>query len=210
MPTRSGTPVPTNDEDLEYITVVDGVEIVLKKCRTCNLIRPPRSFHCSDCQACIEVHDHHCPWVGTCVGKRNHRYFLLFLIMTTVHSIYTILLDVFFLKEKYYENNGEVNNEDGSFEWNTPHIISIVMCGYTSLITCCVGCLSSYHGKLACENVTTNEEIRGKFENGNVNPYDQGCSGNCRSFWFGGVSRVYADNYNIEALSKTEPNVFII
>lgn len=81
----------------KYYTIVKGQEIVLNVCRTCNVVKPPRSFHCSDCKACIEVHDHHCPWVGTCVGKRNHRFFFLFAVFTSVHATFTALLDLFYI-----------------------------------------------------------------------------------------------------------------
>lgn len=50
-------------------------------CRRCNVYQPLRSKHCYDCKRCVRTHDHHCPWVGNCVGERNRVTFLWFLIL---------------------------------------------------------------------------------------------------------------------------------
>jgi len=88
--------------EYEHYAIVKGAEVNVFVCRTCGIVKPPRSFHCSICKTCIEVHDHHCPWVGTCVGKRNHKYFLMFAFFTTLHALLTILLDILFLSKKLY------------------------------------------------------------------------------------------------------------
>ena len=60
---------------------IRGIKFKVKYCSTCNIFRPPGVSHCKKCNCCVEKFDHHCPWVGNCIGKNNYKYFLIFLTL---------------------------------------------------------------------------------------------------------------------------------
>ena len=66
-------------------------------CKKCNALRKdPFVHHCSTCNMCVEMMDHHCYWLGRCVGKGNIRYFMQFCFSLALLLAYAVVKQVWF------------------------------------------------------------------------------------------------------------------
>ncbi|KAF8920141.1 DHHC palmitoyltransferase-domain-containing protein [Mucidula mucida] len=66
--------------------------VLLPEFRYCmkdELVKPYRAHHCRICGTCVLKYDHHCPWIGQCVGARNHKFFVNFNLAAMVFTAYT-------------------------------------------------------------------------------------------------------------------------
>ena len=66
---------------------IRGRKFKIRYCQTCNIFRGPAVSHCKKCDNCVENFDHHCPWLGNCIGKNNYFYFFIFLIFCNAFII---------------------------------------------------------------------------------------------------------------------------
>lgn len=181
---------------------VAGTTINLKWCYTCRIWRPPRAAHCSECNVCVDKLDHHCPWMGQCIGRRNYRFFLGYVGSTCALCLYTagLSLVVFFRAASHSKNKLIV---DVIVEGTTHAPGAAVAVAVPSLILLCVAPLLCYHASLVCENKTTNEEIKSPY--GRDNPFHKGWPRNCREACCATreLSRVHLRALACEAQSST-------
>ncbi|XP_048529381.1 probable protein S-acyltransferase 4 [Triticum urartu] len=156
---------------------VNGFTVKLKFCETCLRYRPPRSSHCSICNNCVQKFDHHCPWVGQCIGLRNYRYFFLFIATSTFLCISVLIFS-------WLNVHGEMQDNGGSI-WKAlrKEVYSFVLIIYTSIVVWFVGGLTVLHLYLISTNQTTYENFRYNYDKKD-NPYRKSITKNFAEVFF--------------------------
>lgn len=152
-----------------------GKETVVKWNDTCGYFQPPRAHHCSVCNDCIERFDHHCPWTGTTIGRRNYRAFLMFTFGTFGLCAWTMIACAYGVS---YESRG------GSLEKGLgrsgPAIVVFLIATMGLLF---VGTLSGFHAYLVATNQTTYESFKDA-HGWRSNPFNTGSIlKNCLEVW---------------------------
>jgi len=151
--------------------IINGVPIKLKYCFTCKIFRPPRASHCSLCDNCVENFDHHCPWVGNCVGKRNYKYFFLFVSSLTLLCVYIFAFSVVHIVLLSKHEGSFVN----ALQKSPGSVVEVFICFFS---VWSVTGLTGFHSYLIAFSLTTNEDIKGTWSRKRnqtaVNPFDHG------------------------------------
>lgn len=84
-------------------------------CESCLIIQAIPTKHCKLCEGCCAKFDHHCLFIAKCVGLKNHKPFIVFLVSTLMCVfifVYKIANYLFEFNEKLKIQNKNVKEDD--------------------------------------------------------------------------------------------------
>lgn len=110
---------------MSLLKVFDGTSL----CPDCEIIRTGRSRHCIDCGHCVERFDHHCPWLNTCIGLRNHNWYLVYVLVQEAQLLLVLGQSgyVIYLKATGQERNEFWFNETPIIHYFTNSLVWFII-----------------------------------------------------------------------------------
>ena len=147
---------PGHADDIIESTAAGVSEEEVTFCINCAVSRPAqlRSKHCAGC-GCIEQFDHHCPWVNTCIGVKNIRYFAPWVLLFPATVLLSCYDSMLVLRSAGFYGLWDI------FPLNMLlwHIVTWTMGVATSIIALMTAITSYYHWG---RGLTTFEAIKNK------------------------------------------------
>ncbi|WVQ84850.1 hypothetical protein IAT38_007007 [Cryptococcus sp. DSM 104549] len=145
-------------------------------CKKCDGWKPDRCHHCRHCDQCVLKMDHHCPWVGSCVGYHNYKPFLLFISYGTLLGAYATFEAGyescrFFKDPDAAISHTQLEANGTAIEGGSAYIgtwaddiglspaVFMMLTVMGAFMTLSVGGLACFHWWLAAHNMTTLENI---------------------------------------------------
>jgi cytochrome b subunit of formate dehydrogenase len=74
-----------------------------RHCRICDIDQAPDTKHCNICNKCVYKFDHHCPYLGTCIGGKN--YYSFFILVFCLTSLLVVQLSYTGLIIVHHQDN---------------------------------------------------------------------------------------------------------
>ena len=72
--------------------LVEDGEDLKKYCPVCYVLKANNIKHCFICNKCVKDLSHHCFWFNKCIGNKNRIIYIIFLVCTFLHCVYTIFI----------------------------------------------------------------------------------------------------------------------
>lgn len=102
--------ITSKNQRVFYLNATHNTIYRFKFCESCMVFRPQRAAHCNVCNNCVLKFDHHCIWLGTCVGRRNYKFFSLFIIFL---FLYALLIIVFCVLSLVFRSVEQLSAREG-------------------------------------------------------------------------------------------------
>ena len=105
------------------LDVLEDNKDVIKYCPKTFILMEDNSRYCLICEKYIKGFNHHCYWVGNCIGEKNFNSFMIFIALCIINTGYNLILiliyftsgilsKIFNLNKSFFYYDNEYNDEE--------------------------------------------------------------------------------------------------
>jgi len=148
-------------------------------CLMCNVFKPLRCHHCSLCNRCVLNMDHHCPWIRSCIGFYNRKFFIQMVFYLIIAVISTVIANFTSTYNLVYETVKNYDKIKFDFYFFVK-VLYVIVYLIDSIMSVILSQFFKFHITLILENKTTIEtldhkgkEFKSKYDRGKWNNWIQ-------------------------------------